>query len=546
MGTLLRGATVLDGTGAPATVAELRIEDGLVTSLGAGDRRGEDAVVDLDGLMLAPGFIDIHTHYDAQILWDSDLTPSSWHGVTTAVLGNCGFTLAPTRPTDRATMVETLATVEGMSITALEQGIDWEFESFPEYLNVLDRRRKRINVAGYIGHSALRLFVLGDDATTRPARPSETRRMRALVAEAIRHGAIGFSTSQTPNHIGANGQPVPSRAADADEIAEVALGLADAGRGVIEVSIGPSFGPAEAGLLAERTGRPVTWTALMSGLFGPSGTALEMLDRERAHGTTLFPQVTCQPFAVQFHLDEPLSLVMVCPPFREAIALDHDGRCALYRDEAWRGLARDSVVAQWRSHFEHTTLDETARHSLVGATISELADRYATTPLDVLLDVALAENLTPRFRMVFLNDDHDEVGALLTDDRCIVGLSDAGAHMSQICDAKFATHLLGHWVRETGVLDWETAVWRLTGQPAGLFGLARRGRIEPGAAADLVAFDPERVGTRANRRVHDLPGGADRLVADSEGIEHVWVNGVAIRSGARPVESAWPGAVLRG
>src|SRR5207247_819078 len=228
MDLVLRGARVGDGTGAPARAASIGITGDRITSVGDVAANGAEEI-DLDGLTLAPGFIDIHTHYDAQVLWDRDLTPSSWHGVTSVVMGNCGFGIAPTRPEHHSTIAETLENVEGMSVEALTAGIPWTFESFPEYLDAVEASPTRLNVAAMIGHTPLRLYVLGDEATERPAKDEEVDRMRALVAEALVAGALGFATSKSPTHAGAGGKPVPSRLAETDEVFRIAEALKDAG-----------------------------------------------------------------------------------------------------------------------------------------------------------------------------------------------------------------------------------------------------------------------------------------------------------------------------
>ncbi len=261
--TVLRGALLVDGTGAPPRPADVVIEADRITAVEApGTASGDGDVVDLDGLVLAPGFIDCHTHYDAQVLWDPDLTPSSWHGVTTVVMGNCGFGIAPTRPAGRETIARTLENVEGMSVEALFAGIPWTFETFPEYLDAVERAGPKLNVAVMLGHTPLRLYVLGEEAVERDATAAEIEEMRRLVGEALDAGAIGFASSRQPAHAGAWGKPVPSRLATVDELMRLAEPLAERGRGTFAITHGPDFGPVELAELSVKTGRPVTWTAL--------------------------------------------------------------------------------------------------------------------------------------------------------------------------------------------------------------------------------------------------------------------------------------------
>ena len=290
-------------------------------------------VVDLDGLALAPGFIDVHTHYDAQILWDGDLTPSSWHGVTSVIMGNCGFGVAPTRPEHRDIVVRLLENVEGMSKEALDAGIDWCFESFPEYLAALDRRPKRLNVGAFVGHSPVRLWVLGGEE--RPATPGEVAEMRELVGQALDAGAIGFSTSRQPAHQGAYGRPVPSRFAEVDEVDALASVLGEKGRGVLQVSIGPGLFVDQFSDLATRYGRPVTWTALVARADKP-GAARRTVERGAALPGEVYPQIACRPIVMQITLADPGPLAEV-DEWKEILALPRDERPALVPR---RGLAR--------------------------------------------------------------------------------------------------------------------------------------------------------------------------------------------------------------
>ena len=499
-------------------------------------------VVDLDGLVLAPGFIDVHTHYDAQVLWDGDLTPSSWHGVTSVVMGNCGFGVAPTRPEHRDLIVRLLENVEGMSMDALDAGIDWCFETFPEYLAALDARPKRCNVGAFLGHSPLRLYVVGNEE--RPATEGEVAAMQDLLREGLRAGAIGFSTSRQPAHQGAYGRPVPSRFAEVAEVEALASVLGEVGKGVLAVSIGPGLFVDQFSDLAVRYGIPVTWTALVTRTDKP-GAALRTVERGGALPGEVYPQIACRPIVMQISMADPGPLGEI-DEWKEVLARPRDQRADLYRDPAWRERARPATVAAWSHRWAKIAVEETAAHpEAIGITLDRLAAAQGTTPFDAMLDVALSEDLATRFRVVLENDADDEIGALLADERTLLGLSDAGAHATQLCDACFSTHLLGHWVRERHALSLEQAVWRLTGHPHRAFRLGGRGLVREGFLADLVAFDPEAVGTTPIERVADQPGGADRLVVGSTGVEHTWVNGVAVRTGGKPVPDAAAGRLLR-
>ncbi|MHB8670324.1 MAG: N-acyl-D-amino-acid deacylase family protein [Acidimicrobiales bacterium] len=548
---ILRGATVVDGTGDPSRPADVGIVGDRIAAVDEpGALRGAETI-DLDGLVLAPGFVDVHTHYDAQVLWDQDLTPSSWHGVTTVVMGNCGFGVAPTRAEHRETIARTLENVEGMSMEALVAGIPWTFETFPQYLDALDAAPARANVAAFIGHTPLRLYVLGEESTERAATAEEVARMRHIVVEAMAAGALGFATSQSPTHSGAWGRPVPSRLATKEEIFSIASAVGDAGRGIVQVTPGPGFFLDELSQLSVSLSRPVTWTALLTRP-GHHGQALALAEQGAALPGEVWPQVACLPLSQVFQLIDPFPLSSV-PAFADVLGVTRDRRAEVYADPSWRERAGREVGGGARSAgarlarvLDQTWVAESARHrELVGQTLSAIALQRGESPFDVMVELSLEEELTTRFYSVFANDDEEEIAELLRDRRTVLGLSDAGAHASQICDARFATHLLGHWVRERGALSLEEAVWRLSGQAAEVFGIARRGRIVEGWAADLVAFDPDRVGDEPPERVWDLPGGADRLVSRSSGIEHVWVNGAPTRTDGKDLDRARPGRLLR-
>jgi N-acyl-D-aspartate/D-glutamate deacylase len=543
--TVLRSARVVDGTGATARGADVVVEGGEITAmLERGDAPDRD-VVDLGDLMLAPGFIDCHTHYDAQITWDPDLSPSAWHGVTTVVMGNCGFGIAPTRPEHRDVLARTLENVEGMSVEALRAGVRWEFETFPEYLDAIERDGTRLNVGALLGHTPLRFYAMGDAAMERAATPDEIAEMRRILSEALDAGALGLGSSRTLGHSGIDGRPVPSRVAAVDEVFELAQVLHDHSAGIVQMTPGPDLDVVELSQLARASTRPVTWTALGD---RPGLTRKDVLDLQSEHGGEVYPQIACRPVMAQLTLAEPAPLSR-CACFREALAVPRSERADLYRDPAWRARARADMRVEWGHRWDRISIGESqAAPELVGGpTLAELAEARGVDPVDVLCDLALAEGLNTRFNVVLGNGDEHEVAALLGDERALLAVSDAGAHASQICDAVFATHLLQRFVRELNVLSWEAAVWRLTGHPAHAFRIARRGRIAPGFGADLVAFDPATVGVQPMQRVWDFPAGADRLVAGSIGIEHVWVNGVPIRSHGADLEldGARPGRVLR-
>ncbi|MFI5047040.1 MAG: amidohydrolase family protein [Acidimicrobiia bacterium] len=542
---LLRGASVVDGTGAPARAADVAIDGGRITAVAPpGELRpgARTEVVELDGLTLAPGFVDIHTHYDAQVLWDPDLTPSSWHGVTSVVMGNCGFAVAPTRPEHRELIIRMFENVEGMSADALEAGIDWCFESFPEYLDALEQRPVRLNIGAFVGHSTLRLFAMGPEE--REATPGEIETMCALLRDALRAGAIGLSTSRAAQHQGAFGRPVPSRFASLEEVHALAAVLGDRGDAVMEIAAGPGLWLEEYAEIATEFGIPVTWTALLTRSDRP-GAALRAVERGAALGGEVYPQMACRPIVAQITLLDP-TLLGEIDEWKEALARPREERAALYRDPEWRDRARGPTLAAWSRRWQRITVDETETSAdAVGMPLDALADQRGTTPFDLMLDLALGDGLATRFRVVMDNDSEAEIAQLLADKRTLLGLSDAGAHATQLCDACYSSFLLSHWVREQQALTMEDAVWRLSGHPCQALGIPDRGLVRVGHKADLVAFEPDTVGIGPVTRVHDQPGGTDRVVVDSVGIEHVWVNGTAIRRDGHDLPDARPGQLLR-
>ncbi len=556
---VIRGGTVMDGTGAPGRRADVAIRGGRVVEIGElGAARGSARqALDAEDRVVAPGFVDIHTHYDAQIFWDRMLSISPWHGVTTVVMGNCGFGLAPTRPEHRGLVVRTLEKVEGMSAAALEAGLgaDWPFESFPEFLNAVEERGSAINVAAFVGHTPLRLYVMGEESTERAATPDEIARMRAIVEEAVLAGAIGFATSKAPTHVGYGGRPVPSRAAELEEIRALAGALGKLGRGILQATVGRGFWFDEFEAIARETGRPVTWTALLAGMGGP-GSHRGLLARSAKlldSGVPVHPQVACRPLNFEFQFKEPFVFESMSL-FRPVSAADFEGKQRIYRDPEFRRAFAEKTAAgetgALGASWERTVIAWSPTDpSLEERNVAELARERGVAPSDLALDLSLASKLGARFRMAVVNIDEDEVEELLQSPYTILGLSDAGAHASQLCDACFSTHLLGHWVRERQALRLEEAVRMLTSRPSEVFGITDRGRLAEGLPADVVVFDPETVGASGLRRVSDLPAGADRLVADARGIDAVIVNGVVVRrAGADAVDPTGPlpGRTLRG
>ena len=534
---LIRSALVFDGSGTPPVVQDLAVRGGRIEAIG--ERLNGDAtqVVDAQGLALMPGIIDSHTHFDAQITWDPGLRPSPALGVTTAVIGNCGFTIAPCRPADRDLTMRNLTQVEGMSIDVLRQGIDWGFESFPEYLAQLRRQGCAINVAAYIGHSSVRTYVMGADAARRVATDAEIAQMAALVTDAMAHGAVGFASSTSPAHNGEGGLPMPSRLADEREMAALVNAMGSSGRGVYMLTKGGHTPVPFLESLAAQSGRPVMVAALLHNSTNPQAVFndLDAIAAANTRGHRLLGQVSCCPLTMDFTLASPYP-VEGLRSWQPALALSGEALKQMLADPAFRDGVRAELATattfrlfnnEWdKVQVVEVALPEHARFEQMSVMAIAIAE--GRDPLDVMLDLAIAEDLRTVFTAQLLNSDEQAVGRMLNHPNSIVSLSDAGAHLTFFNDAGFGLHLLGHWARERGVMGLSEAVRRLTSHPASVFGMADRGLLRAGLAADLLLFDPASVGRGPKHRVHDLPGGAARLTTDAIGVHGVWVNGQQI------------------
>ncbi len=539
----------MDGSGEPGREADVAITGNRISEIGMGlSGRVE---LDAGGHVVAPGFIDIHTHYDAQVFWDPALSPSCFHGVTSVIAGNCGFSIAPTRPGHQDLIARTLENVEDMNVDSLAEGIPWDFETFPEYLDSISRRGIALNFGAYIGHTALRLFVVGDEAYERASTDEEVARMVEVVAEAIDAGAAGLATSFAMTHRGADGLPIPSRFATREEFEALIGVLGQKRRGVVSVAPGEQVGIDDMYALQPQVGVPFTYGALLT---FPNGRHEESAARNReawAEGIEVWPQVTPRPLTFQMVMSDPFTL-NVNPEFAALMSEDHDARLKAYDDEDWRDRTAEAFEHQkaMRPRWETFQIAETAaRPELVGRRLTDVAEEQGVRPLDVLLDTAVSDDLTTRISCIIANDDLDGVAMLLQQDGCTLGLSDAGAHVGQLCDAPQATDFLGNWVRDRELMSMEKAVRKLSAVQADLFNLVDRGYLREGAYADVVVFDPDTVAPGPLRRVRDFPANAERLTADaSVGIAHVLVNGTAIRRDGEVDQggvNAHPGAILR-
>jgi len=542
---VIRNAQVIDGTGTPPQRLDVAVSGTHIVALGThlGPAR---EVVDAGGLTLAPGIVDTHTHYDAQVTWDPFLSPSPSLGVTTALMGNCGFTIAPCRPEDRELTMRNLTHVEGMSLDALRAGIDWGFESFPQYLDQLERSGLGLNVACFVGHSSVRTYVLREDATRRTATAEEVERMRALVDEAMRAGALGFSTTRSGQHNGEAGISMPSRLADQNELLALSAVLKRHGRGVLMMTkdaLATTIESIEA--LANEAQRPYVVAALLHSTATPDGTFddLRRIAEANARGNRLHGAVSVCPLNFEFTMHEPYVLEGLQAWRPVMTAAKSEMRTLLASAELRENVKRELSVPARRLFDGHWHLMHVAQvkhernQGMEGKSVAELGRAAGKHPFDFALDLALEEDLDTVFTATLLNSDEEAVGRMMLDPNSLISLSDAGAHLTFLCDAGFGLHLFGHWVRERGLMSLHEAVRKVTGHPAKVFGLQGRGTLVAGNFADMMLFDPATVGRGPSKRVRDLPADASRLTSPAKGLHGVWVNGqrVADAQGILPM-----------
>jgi N-acyl-D-amino-acid deacylase len=540
---VIRDALLLDGLGSTPVHGDLAVSAGKVVRIGSVEESGKEELK-ADGLALMPGIIDNHTHYDAQLTWDPWVSPSPALGVTTAVIGNCGFTIAPCRPADRERIMRNLTQVEGMSLDALRAGIRWDFE--------IERQGSAVNIAAFVGHSSVRTYVMGEAATQRPATEAEVASMRKIVVEGMRAGAIGFASSTSPAHNGADGLPMPSRLADEAELSSLVTSLKEAGRGVFMLTKGGHTRMEFLEKLAADSGRPVVVAALLHSSTNPESVFKDLgaIAQANRRGRKVVGAVSCCPLSMDFTLRSPYTFEGL-EAWQPALKAKGEAYERLLADEGFRRSVKAEIgkPAHFRifnGEWHKVHVVESERREIEGRTLAELAREAGKDPLDCMLDLALAEDLDTVFCALLLNSDEQAVGRMLRDPNALVSLSDAGAHLTFFNDAGFGLHLLGHWSRELGVLSLEQAAWRLTGHPAAIYGIRGRGALRPGYAADLMLFDPARVERSPNRRVFDLPAEQPRLLGGALGVHGVWVNGTRIvdSNGVLP-QAALPGRLLR-
>ena len=535
--TLIQNALVFDGSGAEPAVQDLAVHQGKIVGIGSNLSFTSDHCVNASGLALMPGIIDSHTHFDAQITWDSFIRPSPALGVTTAIIGNCGFAIAPCRPKDRELTMRNLTQVEGMSLQVLQHGIDWDFESFPEYLAMLRKKQCAINVAAYIGHSSVRTWVMGEEANKREATASEIAEMAKVVREAMAAGAIGFATSTSPAHNGEGGFPMPSRLASDEEMMQLTLAMSSQGGGVYMVTKGGQMPVSFLESLAAASKRPVMVAALLHNSTNPNGVFndLKAITEANQRGHKLTGQVSCCPLSMDFTFASAYP-VEGLSSWKPALGLQHAElkaclASAEFRAKVKQELSQAATFRLFNSEWEKVHVVETFKPEnqvYEQQSIAALASQAGLDPLDFALNLALEEDLRTVFTAMLLNSDTDAVAKMLNHPHSLVSLSDAGAHLTFFNDAGFGLHLLGYWSRDMGTMSLSQAVHQLTAQPAEILGLKNRGLLREGYAADLLLFDPQTVGRGPKKRVFDLPLGAPRLHTDAVGVHGVWVNGQLI------------------
>ena len=550
--TIIRNGLVVDGTGGPSFRSDIGIRGDKIAAFGR-IREGAARVVDADGLVVAPGLIDAHTHFDAQVSWDPLGTSSCWHGITSAIMGNCGFTIAPCRPADRERLIKARETVEAIPAEAMLAGIDWRWGSYREYLANLERLPKGINFGGYIGHSALRPYVMGDRAFSELSTEADIEGMRAEVRDALKAGALGFATSRGKQHVTPEGKPVPSMIGNWDEVVSIAKVLEELNVGVLQMGRDRSeIGFQRVRDLALNSSVPIVYDTIpLEEDFRPW---LRLTDEAAAAGGRVIAQAHSRRITTVwgFHNQLPWDRH---PVWKDLRKLPLDKQLDAIRDESYRKrLVKAAYERPESEHVMRTEANikgpEVYEHILVlrpggsNKSIAQMARERGKDPVEVVLELSLEQNLEQMFMHPVSPDDPQGMVEIVTHPRTVLTFSDAGAHASQISDFSLQTYFLSHWVRERQVISLERAIRKMTYDIATFWGLHDRGLLREGMAADLFIFDPDKVGPDIPRVSHDLPTGAARLTQKSLGVHYTVVNGQVLVENGRHT-GALPGKVLR-
>ena len=551
---VIKNGTVVDGTGAPRFRADVAVADGKIAEVGTVTDSAA-RVIDAADLIVTPGFVDPHTHYDAQICWDPLITSSSWHGVTSLVMGNCGVGLAPCKPESHEIAAWDLVNVEAIPFDVLGKGVTWDWQTFPEYMDAAARRGSGINIGFMAALTPFRHFVMGEESMDRAATPEETARIKALIKEAVAAGAFGFSTTNVAQHIGYQGRPIACRQASRDELTAYCNALRELDKGVIElaltnnVSIVDESEHALLDMLLAESGRPVTWLALLNRDDQPDATLNTLRAMEPLFQRGAVPQVTCRPLIIQIDLRKPFIFANL-PCWKPAFDQPVEQQQAFYRDANFRAAFRKEMERPkvFTGKWERAIVHEAGRPDmqvLIGKSVAEIAEQRGKDGLDTFLDLCIEDDLQLQYTYELFNADEDRIPELITHDQTMVGLSDGGAHVDMLCDAGYCTYLIGTWVRDRQAMTLEHAVKRITSEPAAFYGMTTRGTIAPGLAADFAIFDYDTIGSaRRGEMRSDLPGGGRRLVMPAQGVQYTIVNGeILFEDGTHT--GAMPGQVLR-
>ncbi len=551
---LIKNGTVVDGTGGPSRRADVAIANGRIAEIGK-VAEGAKKVIDASDLVVAPGFIDPHTHYDAQICWDPYITSSSWHGVTSVIMGNCGVGIAPCRPEVREIAAWDLVNVEGIPFEVLGKGIKWDWETFPQYLDAAQRRGSGINLGFMAPLTPFRHFVMGEESMERAATREETAGIKSLIKEAVAAGAFGFTTTAVPQHIGYKGRPLACRNANRDEFKAYANALKELGKGAMELALTKSVSVLDEeeyeflDFLLTESGRPVTWLAVLNRDDQPDVCMETLRKAEPLIKRGGVPQVTCRPLIIQIDLRNPFIFANL-PCWNPVFNQPKESQAKVYRDPSFRNAFRKELERPvvFSGNWERLEVKEVfnpAMKPLEGKTVAAIAKERGKDGVDTFLDLGLEDDLQIQYTMALFNANEERIPELITDSRVMVGLSDGGAHVDMLCDAGYCTYLLGTWVRDRQVMSLERAVKRITSEPADFFGIKQRGRLLPGMAADVVVFDYNTIGSAKRGEMrNDLPGGGRRIVMTARGIEHVVVNGQTLYDEGK-LGDTLPGQVMR-
>ena len=562
--TIIRGGIVVDGTGAPARHSDVGVRDGRIVAVGDVDASAA-VTIDADGLVVTPGFLDLHTHYDAQLFWDPACSPSPLHGVTTVISGNCGFTLAPVQPGDERFLTRLLARVEGIPLEALEAGVEFSWSTYPEMLDAIEARGLGVNVGLMVGHAAIRRSVMGEAASTDAASPEQLAAMCAVLDEAVAAGGLGLSTATVATQVDGDGRPTPPTFATREEFLALAAVCGQHPGTCLEFTPGSylrGFSSEDAQLMADMSAaadRHLNWNPVLVNRADPDlwRRQLAVCDVARARGGWVVPFVGPQNGPMQ-HDFLGAYVFRALPGWGDVFELPPPERTRALADPAVRARLRAALAAEsaglavtlrdaWGRYVVNEVHDDALR-PLVGRSVAELAAERGIDPFDAILDVAVAGNLEVGFvRYPYPSDDEwlrTTRAEVFRDERVILGASDAGAHLDMMVGADFPTRALRELVHDQGVFTLEEFVQRLTDAPARLFGLRDRGRVTAGCVADLVLLDPATVGASPPRTEHDLPAHSPRLTTSATGVHHVLVGGTAVvRDGA--LTGALPGRLLR-